>query len=188
LLSLPDAGRWSLPPVPPYKSRSREVKRLKMKTRDLSLVAIFAALYVALVYIFSSTSYLPQQFRVAGMLRPAIAKKWILAIGYALGVVIGNLFSPFVGPWELLFMPLMSLVAGLLGHILARRFSQNYFICGAVIATIIPLSLSWMFLQLFNEPILASFPLLLIGEQAVCFIGSLLFKAIETRSKWWQIK
>ncbi len=160
---------------------------MKMKTRDLSLVAIFAALYVVLVYIFSSTSYLPQQFRVAGMLRPAIAKKWILAIGYALGVVIGNLFSPFVGPWELLFMPLMSLVAGLLGHILARRFSQNYFICGAVIATIIPLSVAWMLLQ-FGSPFLATFPLLLIGEQAVCFIGSLLFKTIETRFKWWQIK
>ncbi len=158
---------------------------MRIETRDLSLVAIFAALYVALVNIFSATSFLPQQFRVAGMLRPAIAKKWILAIGYALGVVIGNLFSPYVGPWELLFMPMMSLVAGLLGHILAKRFGNNYFICGAVIATIIPLSLSWMFLQLFNEPILANFPLLLIGEQAVCLIGSVVFQAIETRFKWW---
>jgi len=160
---------------------------LKMKTRDLSLVAIFAALYVALVYVFAPISFLALQFRVAGVLRPAIAKKWILAIGYAIGVVVGNLSSPFAGPWELLFMPMMSLVAGLLGHILARRFSQNYFICGAVIATIIPLSVAWMLLQ-FGSPFLATFSLLLIGEQAVCFIGSLLFKAIETRFKWWQIK
>lgn len=160
---------------------------MKMKTRDLSLVAIFAALYVALVYVFAPISFLALQFRVAGVLRPAIAKKWILAIGYAIGVVVGNLSSPFAGTWELLFMPLMSLVAGLLGHILARRFSQNYFICGAVIATIIPLSVAWMLLQ-FGSPFLATFPLLLIGEQAVCFIGSLLFKAIETRFKWWQIK
>jgi len=160
---------------------------LKMKTRDLSLVAIFAALYVALVYVFAPISFLALQFRVAGVLRPAIAKKWILAIGYAIGVVVGNLSSPFASPWELLFMPMMSLVAGLLGHILARRFSQNYFICGAVIATIIPLSVAWMLLQ-FGSPFLATFPLLLIGEQAVCFIGSLLFKAIETRFKWWQIK
>ena len=160
---------------------------MKMKTRDLSLVAIFAALYVAFVYVFAPISFLALQFRVAGVLRPAIAKKWILAIGYAIGVVVGNLSSPFAGPWELLFMPMMSLVAGLLGHILARRFSQNYFICGAVIATIIPLSVAWMLLQ-FGSPFLATFPLLLIGEQAVCFIGSLLFKAIETRFKWWQIK
>ena len=160
---------------------------MKIETRDLSLVAIFAALYVALVYIFNPISFLPQQFRVAGVLRPAIAKKWILAIGYAIGVVVGNFSSPNIGPWELLFMPLMSLVAGLLGHILARRFSQNYFICGAVIATIIPLSVAWMLLQ-FGSPFLATFPYLLLSEQVVCFIGSLLFKAIETRFKWWQIK
>jgi uncharacterized membrane protein len=160
---------------------------LKMKTRDLSLVAIFAALYAALVYVFAPISFLALQFRVAGVLRPAIAKKWVLAIGYAIGVVVGNLSSPNIGPWELLFMPLMSLVAGLLGHILARRFSQNYFICGAVIATIIPLSVAWMLLQ-FGSPFLATFPYLLLSEQVVCFIGSLLFKAIETRFKWWQIK
>jgi uncharacterized membrane protein len=163
-------------------------KRLKIETRDLSLIAIFAALYVTLVYIFSPISFLPQQFRIAGVIRPAIAKKWILAIGYGLGVAVANLFSPFAGIYDLLFMPMMSLVAGLLGYVISRRFGNNYFICGAVIATIIPLSLSWMFLQLFNEPILASFPLLLIGEQAVCLIGSVVFQAIETRFKWWQTK
>ena len=157
---------------------------MKIGTRDLSLVAIFAALYVALVYIFSATSYLPQQFRVAGMLRPGIAKKWILAIGYALGVVIGNVFSNYVGPWDLLFMPIMSLVAGLLGYIIAKRFGNNYFVCGAVIATIIPLSLAFMFSQ-FGSPFLSTFPLLLLGEQAVCLIGSVVFQAIETRFKWW---
>ena len=158
---------------------------MKIETRDLALVAIFAALYAALVYVFAPISFLALQFRVAGVLRPAIAKKWILAIGYALGVVVGNLFSPFAGPWELLFMPLMSLVAGLLGYLVARRFSSNYFICGAVIATIIPLSVAWMLFQLFNAPILANLPYLLISEQAVCFIGSVVFTAIETRFKWW---
>ena len=160
---------------------------MKMKTRDLSLVAIFAALYAALVYVFAPISFLALQFRVAGVLRPAIAKKWILAIGYAIGVVVGNLSSPNIGAWELLFMPIMSLVAGLLGHILARRFRQNYFICGAVIATIIPSSVAWMLLQ-FGSPFLATFPYLLLSEQVVCFIGSLLFKAIETRFKWWETK
>jgi len=158
-----------------------------MNTRDISLVAIFAALYAALVYVFAPISFLVLQFRVAGVLRPAIAKKWILAIGYALGVVIGNISSPNIGPWELLFMPMMSLFAGLLGHVLARRFSHNYFICGAVIATIIPLSVSWMLLQ-FGLPFLTTFPYLLISEQAVCLIGSVMFKVLGTRFKWWELK
>lgn len=159
---------------------------MKIETRDLSLVAIFAALYAVLVYVFVPMSFMALQFRVAGMLRPAIAKKWILAIGYAIGVVVGNLSSPNVGPYELLFMPLMSLIAGLLGHIFAKRFGNNYFICGAAIATIIPLSVAWMLLQLFNEPIIATFPYLFLSEQAVCLLGSVVFQSIETRFKWWQ--
>ncbi len=159
---------------------------MEVGTRDLSLIAIFAALYAALVYVFAPISFYELQFRVAGVLRPGIAKKWILAIGYTLGVAIGNLISPFAGVYELLFMPTMSFVAGTLGYALAKRFSKNYFICGAVIATIISMSVSWMLLQLFGFPILVTLPYLFISEQIVCFGGSLAFKALETRMKWWQ--
>lgn len=158
---------------------------MKIKSRDLSLVAIFASLYAVLVYLFVPISFNVLQFRVAGVLRPAIAKKWVLAIGYAIGVVVANLFSPFVGVYELLFMPTMSLVAGVLGYALAKKFGHSYFIAGAVIATVIPISVSWMFSQLFNLPIIATLPYILVSEQVICFIGACIFKAIETRYKWW---
>jgi uncharacterized membrane protein len=148
-------------------------------------VAIFAALYAALVYMFAPISFYALQFRVAGVLRPGISKKWILAVGYALGVVIGNIFSPF-GVYDLLFMPLMSLLAGLVGYLAAKPFKQNYFISGAVTATIIPISISWMLNQLFGEPMLATLPYLLLSEQTVCLIGASMFNLIETRFKWWQ--
>jgi uncharacterized membrane protein len=156
-----------------------------MKSRDLALVAAFAALYALLVYVFSPISFYALQFRVAGILRPAIAKKWVLAVGYALGVVVGNVFSPFSGPYELLFMPFMSFVAGVAGYLAARPFKGNYFVAGSVIAVIIPVSISWMLNQLFNLPILLTFLYLLVSEQIVCFLGSSLFKLIETRFKWW---
>lgn len=89
---------------------------MKIKTKDIALTAVFAALYAALVYVFTPISFLALQFRVAGVLRPGIARKWTLAIGYAIGVVVGNLFSPF-GVYDLLFMPVMSLLAGLLGYL-----------------------------------------------------------------------
>ena len=161
-------------------------ERLEVKSKDLSLLAIFASLYATLVYVFAPISFFALQFRVAGALRPAIARKWVLVVGYAIGVVIGNLFSPFVGIYELLFMPVMSLVAGALGYLVAKRFNRNYFINGAVIATVIPLSVSWMLLQLYNLPILATLPYLFISEQIVCFIGAGVLKLIETRVKWWQ--
>ena len=159
---------------------------LKIKTKDLALTTIFAALYAALVIIFLPTSFLPQQFRVAGILRPGIARKWILALGYGIGVAVGNVFGQFVGPWDLVFMPIMSIVAGLTGYLVAKPFKNNYFIAGAVIATITSLSLSFMFSQLGFGSMIVTWPLLFIGEQAVCLIGSFIFKLIETRFRWWQ--
>jgi uncharacterized membrane protein len=177
--------RRCLPPVPPQrKPGRREAKQLK-KTKDIALVTIFAALYAALVYLFAPISFYALQFRVAGVLRPGIARKWVLAIGYAVGVVVGNIFSPF-GTYDLLFMPFMSLLAGLLGYLAAKPFKQNYFVAGAVIATIIPISVSWMLSQLFGDPMLATLPLLLLAEQVICIIGATMFKLIETRFKWWQ--
>ena len=159
---------------------------MKIESKDLSLVAVFAALYAVLVYLFAPISFYALQFRIAGLIRPAIAKKWILSVGYAIGVVAGNLFSPFVGVYELLFMPFMSLIAGLLGYVIADEFDGNYFVAGTVIAVITPLSVSWMLNQLFNLPIIATLPYLLIGEQLVCFIGACIFRLIDTRFRWWQ--
>lgn len=158
---------------------------MKVNSKDLSLIAVFASVYAVLVYLFAPISYYALQFRIAGVIRPAIAKKWILAIGYAIGVVIGNMLSPFSGAYELIFMPFMSLVAGVTGYIVARRFNGNYFVAGAAIAMVISLSVSWMLTQLFELPMVATFPYLLISEQAVCFFGAWLFKLVDLRFKWW---
>ncbi len=158
---------------------------MKITSKDLSLIAIFASLYAVLVYLLAPISFYVLQFRVAGIIRPAIAKKWVLAIGYTIGVVVGNLFSPLVGIYELLFMPIMSFIAGILGYILATKFNNNYLVTGIVIATIIPLSVSWMLNQVLSIPLLATLPYLFISEQIVCFLGSTIFKAIEKRYVWW---
>jgi len=156
------------------------------KTKDLALIGIWASLYATLVYVFAPISFQALQFRVAGILRPAIAKKWILTIGYAIGVVAGNLVSPFAGAWELIFMPFMSFVAGTLGYLAAKISKKyDYYICGMVIAVIIPLAVSFMLYQLFNIPMYVTFPMLLVSEQIVNFIGASLFKAIEKRWVWW---
>lgn len=156
-----------------------------MKSRDLALVAVFAALYAMLVYIFSPISFYALQFRIAGILRPSIARKWVLAVGYGVGVAVANIFSPFTGPYELVFMPVMSFVAGIAGYLAAKPFKSNYFIAGAVIATIISMSVSWMLNQLFALPMVATFPYLFISEQAICFLGASVFKLIDRRFKWW---
>jgi uncharacterized membrane protein len=159
---------------------------LKIKTKDIALASIFASLYAVLVYVFAPVSFYVLQFRVAGVLRPAIAKKWVLSIGYGIGVIVGNLFSPFSGPYELVFMPLVSLAAGIIGFVVAKRFKESYFVEGAIIAVIVPIGVSWMLNQLFGLPLVATFPYLLVSEQIVCLIGAFVFKLIELRFKWWE--
>ena len=161
---------------------------LRIQTKDLALVTVYASLYAVLVFVFAPVSFGPLQFRIAGVLRPGIAKKWVLAVGYSIGVVIGNLFTPFPVVYEILFMPAMSLVAGLAGHLAAERFRGNYLIAGAVIATIISISVSWMLSQplVANVPMQLSLPYLFIAEQTVCLIGVVAFRLIDTRFKWWQ--
>jgi uncharacterized membrane protein len=158
---------------------------LEIRTRDISLMAIFSALYVALVVVFTPFSFYAIQFRVAGVIRPGIAKKKILAGAYAIGVLAANFFSPFAGFQELLFMPFMSFIAGILGYYAAKPFKNNYFVAGTVIAVVIPLSVSWMLNQLFCLPILATLPGLIISEQIINGIGSVLFKLVESRYEWW---
>jgi len=159
---------------------------MKIRSRDLSLIVIFASLYAVLVWAFAPISFYALQFRVAGVLRPGIAKKWVLALGYAVGVVVGNLLSPFTGLYELLFMPFMSLLAGLLGYTAGRLFGRSYFVAGLVIATVIPLSVSWMLLQLFNLPVIATLPSIFVSEQIICLVGVVLFRAVEARYRWWE--
>ncbi|MEM0313431.1 MAG: QueT transporter family protein [Candidatus Bathyarchaeia archaeon] len=158
---------------------------MKISSKDISSIAIFSSLYALLVYLFAPISFYALQFRVAGVLRPWIAKKWVLAVGYAIGVAVGNLFSPFAGLYELVFMPIMSFLAGVLGYLVAKKFNHSYFVAGFVIATVISISVSWMLNQLFNLPILVTWPYLFISEQIICLIGATLFRLIENRFRWW---
>ncbi len=159
---------------------------MKYSTRELSMVAVFAALYAALVVAFSPISFGPIQLRVAGVIRPGIARTRVLAVAYALGVVVGNVVSPYAGIYELLFMPAASLAAGLIGYEAAKRLGGGYWVCGAVIGTIIPVAVAWMLQQLFALPIAASLPGLLVSEQLINIVGSIVFTALDRRFRWWQ--
>jgi len=157
-----------------------------VNTREISLVAVYAALYAALVIVLAPISFGALQFRLAGVLRPGIARMRLLAVGYALGVVVGNLLSPYAGIYELIFMPAASLAAGLIGYEVSKRLGGGYWSCGAVIAVIIPICVAWMLLQLFGLPLALTLPGLLASELIINLLGATIFTALERRVKWWQ--
>ena len=197
------AREWVLPPVAPSdrkKSRSREEKtvatitekleRYELKrtltVKALSQVAVFAALYTVLVWLFQPFGFAALQFRVAEGLKPSIAKVRTLAVAFAIGNFLGNLVSPFAGIYELAFMPTMNIVGGLLAYYAAKIFKGNYFVAALVYGTTIGLSVSWMLHALFNIPLLDLIPFLLASELIAMILGAVAFLFLEKRWKWYQ--
>ncbi len=181
------------------KPRSREAKgitttidtrkiytlRESFNTKSISQIAVFAALYTVLVWFFLPISFAAVQFRVAESLKPAIAKKWTLAVAFAIGNFLGNLVSPFAGIYELGFMPVMNILGGLLAYGVARVFKKNYLAAALVYAPVIGLSVSWMLHVLFNLPLEGLIPLLIASELGAMIAGSVLFWLLDKRWKWY---
>jgi len=104
------AGEWGLPP----DSALEIPVKGGMNVKKISLAAVLAALYAALVIVLAPISFGPIQLRVADCLIPLSALLgWPAAVGVALGAVVGNTYY-FLGPVDVVFGALANLVAGLL--------------------------------------------------------------------------
>ena len=154
---------------------------IEPNSKRIAYISIFAALYAVVTWLFAPISYLDIQLRISEGLKPAIAKKWYLCFAFAIGNFLGNLMSPFAGIHELLFMPLMNVVGGLLAY--ACSF-KNYFLAGFVYATTIALSVSWMLNNLFGIPLEFLIPSLMVSEHLIMYLGSVIFQLIEKRWQW----
>lgn len=85
-----------------------------MTTRRVVLIAIVGALYVVLTLGIAPLSFGPIQFRVSEVLKILVLFDPFLTLGIGIGTLLANLSSPFVGPWELIWMPLTDIAGGLL--------------------------------------------------------------------------
>lgn len=83
-------------------------------------MAVIAALYAVFTVGIAPLSYGPVQFREAEALKVFVLFDPLYALGIGIGTFFGNLASPFVGPWELIFMPLTDIAGGLLAWWLYR--------------------------------------------------------------------
>ncbi|TMI44171.1 QueT transporter family protein [Candidatus Bathyarchaeota archaeon] len=181
----PGVGRKKTVATITEKLERYELKRT-LTVKALSKVAVFAALYTVLVWLFQPFGFAALQFRVAEGLKPSIAKVRTLAVAFAIGNFLGNLVSPFAGIYELAFMPTMNIVGGLLAYYAAKIFKGNYFVAALVYGTTIGLSVSWMLHALFNIPLLDLIPFLLASELIAMILGAVAFLFLEKRWKWYQ--
>ena len=89
-------------------------------TKELAISIIFASLYVALIVVFQSVSFLGLQVRVANCLLALIPLFAMPSVyGITLGVFVGNLLSPF-GVFDLL-----SIIPTFIGAVLILKIKSN---------------------------------------------------------------
>jgi uncharacterized membrane protein len=89
-------------------------------------IAIIAALYAVLTFALAPISYGPIQFRVSEVLKVFVLFDPYTALGIGIGTFFANLASPFVGPWELIWMPLTDMAGGLLAWVIYQFLHKHW--------------------------------------------------------------
>jgi uncharacterized membrane protein len=95
------------------------------KTRQVVYAAIIAALYAVFTVALAPLSYGPLQFRIAEVLKGLVIWHPVTIPGIVLGTIIANLTSPYVGAWELVWMPITDGLGGVLAWMIARVLSDR---------------------------------------------------------------
>ncbi|MFC2026171.1 QueT transporter family protein [Chloroflexota bacterium] len=85
-----------------------------MTTRNLVKIATIAALYAVFTILLAPISYGPVQFRVSEFFKIFVLFNPWLSIGIGIGTFFANLASPYIGPLELIWMPLTDIAGGVL--------------------------------------------------------------------------
>ena len=102
--------------------------------RRVAIAGVVGALYVVLSLAVAPIAFGPIQFRVGEALKPLVIKYPATIPAFGVGTVIINLFSPFAGMLELVFMPLVDVTGGVLCYLVAKRFGGAF---GTYLASLI---------------------------------------------------
>ena len=155
--------------------------RLKIRTKDLAVIAIYAALYAALVVVLGGYSYGPIQVRIADSLVAAVPLLGLAGVlGHTLGVFIGNIFST-AGPIDLL-NTIPSFAMSFVVYYVYKRTKNDYTIIGTCTAysAVLGITVGWMLSYLYSLPLLPTIAYVAIGNViASVLIGWPLFKALK---------
>lgn len=115
-----------------------------MNTKELSLTAVIAALYAAIVIILAPISFGPIQLRVADALIPLAALLGLPAVyGVTLGALVANTYW-FMSPIDVVLGALANLVAGYIMY----KYKDNLIPASLVSSVIVGLVVGgylWLF-------------------------------------------
>jgi uncharacterized membrane protein len=154
---------------------------LKIRTKDLAVIAIYAALYAALVVVLGAFSYGPVQVRVADSMLGVVPLLGLAGVlGHTLGVFVSNIFST-AGPLDLL-NTIPSFAMSFVVYYVYKRTNNDYTIIATCIAysVVIGTTVGWMLSYLYGLPLLLTIAYVSIGNiVASVLVGWPLFKALK---------
>jgi len=154
---------------------------LKLKTKDLALIAIYAALYATLVVVLGGISYGPIQIRIADSMVAAVPLLGLPGVlGHTLGVFIGNIFSPD-GILDLL-NTIPSFVMSFVVYYIYKKTKNDYTVIGtsAAYSAVLGVTVGWMLSYLYALPLLLTIAYVAIGNVvATVLIGWPVFKLLK---------
>jgi len=154
---------------------------LKSKTFNISLTAVFAAVYAIGVVALSSISFQLFQVRVADALLPlSIIFGWSTIIGLTIGCLIANFFGG-LGIIDIVGGSLANFIASFIAWKIGKLKFKGSWLLASIIETLIITSIVGFYLSfIFNVPLYASLLSILAGSLiAINLIGYFLLKAIS---------
>src|ERR671921_1284885 len=144
--------------------------------RRVAIAGVVGALYVVLSILVAPLAYGPLQFRLGEILKPLVMKYPVTIPAFAVGVGIVNLFSPVAGGLELILMPVVNLVGGVLCWFVARRVrgTVGTYVASFLFALIIAAGVATVLHFAAGLPYLPSFASVAVSETVLLFIGNTL--------------
>lgn len=134
------------------------------KAKRLGFVTVIAALYAVLTIGIAPLSYGPIQFRMSEALKAfVLVQPWAIP-GIIIGTFLSNMFSPYVGFGELVWMPLTDGMGGLLAWWVGKKWP---WLGLALYAATTALSVGAMLAVVAGLPFWLTTGTVLVGE-AVC--------------------
>ncbi len=154
---------------------------LKIRTLDLAVISIYAALYAALVVGLGAFSYGPVQIRIADSMVAAVPLFGLAGVlGHTLGVFISNIFST-AGLLDLL-NTIPSFVMSFVVYYVYKRTKNDYTVIGTCLAysAVLGTTVGWMLSYLYGLPLLLTIVYVAVGNAvASVLIGWPIFKILK---------
>ena len=153
---------------------------MKIQSKDITLIGLYAALYAALVVVLGGFSYGPIQVRIADSLLAVVPLLGLPGVlGHTLGVFIANMFST-VGLIDLL-NTIPSFAMSFVVYYVYKRTQNDYTVIGTCIAysVVLGITVGWMLSYVYSLPLLLTMAYVAAGNTiASVLIGWPLFKVL----------